>query len=96
MKIVETNISYSSDRLEDHQTRIIEVPSWNEYCDLFRNYNGDCNGRDYKCVFSSLLGCVMPKNTKILDLRIDDSHLTCHFQLWNGIKEYKLAYVIER
>ena len=96
MKIVETNISYSSKRLEDHQSRVLEVPSWDEYCDLYRNYNGDYNGDKYKSVFNQMIGCVMPKNARITDLRIDEFHLTCHIYLFNGYPQYKLAYILER
>ena len=38
MKIVETNIIYEALTFYDHQTRVLEIPSWEEYCDLYRNY----------------------------------------------------------
>lgn len=96
MKIVETNILYSDKGLEDHQSRILEVSSWEEYCDLFIKYDGNSNGERYKCVYHPMIGCVMPKNASITDLKIDDYHLTCHIKLWNGFPEYKLAYVVEK
>lgn len=95
MKIVETNISYSFAGLEDHQSRVLEIPSWEEYCDLFRNYDGEHNGDKYKCMFNQMMGCVMPNNATITDLRIDEFHLTCHIKLSTGFTECKLAYILE-
>lgn len=96
MKIVETNISYSFAGLEDHQSRVLEIPSWNEYCDLFRSYNGEHNGDNYKCVFNQMTGCVMPNNAEILYLKINDTRLTCNMKLYNECRQYKLAYILER
>lgn len=95
MKIVETNISYSN-VLEDHQSRILEIPSWEEYCDLYRDCDGRATGDKYKCVYNQLLGYVLPKNATIVDLKIDDNHLTCNMTLWNGMPQYKLAFVVEK
>jgi hypothetical protein len=95
MKIVETNIIYEGLTFHDHQTRILEVPSWEEYCDLYRNYNGTPVGDKYNCVFNGMSGFVLPKNAEIIELKIDDFHLTCDLNLWNGTPHYKLAYVID-
>ena len=100
MKIVETNISYSSKRLEDHQSRVLEVPSWEEYCDLYRNYTGEAirdEDVNYKNVYNTFLrGCLLPKRATIKNLKIDNFHLTCDMNLWNGTPHYKLAYILEK
>jgi len=96
MKIVETNISYSEKGVEDHQTRVLEISSWEEYCNLYKNYNGDPVGDKYKCVFNQMIGYTLPKNATIVDLKIDDFHLTCDMKLWNGYPEYKLVFIVER
>lgn len=95
MKIVETNIIYSESTLCDHQSRVLEIPSWEEYCDLYINYDGSPVG-DYENVYRQLIGYTLPKGATIIDLLIDDVHLTCNMNLWDGSPQYKLAYVIER
>lgn len=96
MKIVETNIIYEGLTFHDHQTRVLEIPSWEEYCDLYRNYNGNHVGDEYKCVYNQLFGYVLPRNATIINLKVDDFHLTCDMTLWDGTPHYKLAYVIEK
>lgn len=49
MEIIETRILLGEDSsIQDHQSRIIDVNNWQEYQDLFRQYNGkkcgDFNG----------------------------------------------------
>ena len=38
--VIETNLSMNVDKIADHQSRVIEVPSWEEYCAMFENYDG--------------------------------------------------------
>lgn len=100
MKIVETNIIYEGLTFHDHQTRVLEIPSWEEYCNLYRNYAGEAvrdENVKYKDVYGTLLkGCLLPKNATIMGLKIDDFHLTCDMNLWDETPQYKLAYVIEK
>lgn len=100
MKIVETNIIYEGLTFHDHQTRVLEIPSWEEYCNLYRNYDGEAvrdENVKYKDVYGTLLkGCLLPKNATIMGLKVDDFHLTCDMTLWDGTPHYKLAYVIEK
>jgi hypothetical protein len=99
MRIVETNITYKGLTVYDHQSRVLEIPSWKEYCDLFRTYNGEAirdEDINYKNIYNtSLRGLLLPSNVVITNLKIDDYHLTCNMDL-NGIPHYKLAYVIEK
>lgn len=96
MKIVETNICYGESTLQDHQARILEIPSWEEYCDLYRNYDGTSVGDEYKCVYNPLIGYILPRHATILDLKIDDTHLTCKLNMRDNTPHYKLAYIIEK
>jgi len=96
MKIVETNITYEGLTFYDHQSRVLELPSWEEYCNLFRNYNGEAVGNKYKSVYSNLLGFVLPKNAIITELNIDEFHLTCGMNLWDDTPSHKLAYILEK
>ena len=96
MKIIETNILYNGLTINDHQSRVIEVPSWEEYCNLFIGYDGRATGGDYRDVYNQLTGgCIIPKGVTIVDLIIDDFHLTCNMKRHGGL-QYKLAYVIEK
>ncbi len=38
--VIETNLSMKDDTIMDFQSRVIEVPSWEEYCAMHENYNG--------------------------------------------------------
>lgn len=96
MKIVETNIIYNGLILHDHQTRVLEIPSWEEYCDLFKYYDGTSTGANYRCIYNQLIGNVLPNNATILSLKIDEFHLTCDLGFRNEETSYKLAYIIER
>ena len=40
VKIIETNLSMSDMIVMDHQNRVVEASSWEDYCNAFKNYNG--------------------------------------------------------
>ena len=100
MKIVETNIIYKGFTFYDYQSRVLEIPSWEEYCDLYRNYTGEAirdEDVNYKDVYNTFFrGCLLPKRATIKNVKIDDFHLTCDMNLWNGTPYYKFAYILER
>lgn len=103
MKIVETNIMYEGLTFHDHQSRVLEIPSWEEYCDLYKNYDGNTvyeadirTKRKYINVYNNLEGCILPKNATIIKLKIDDYHLTCDMNLWDGKPSLKFAYIVEK
>jgi hypothetical protein len=92
IKIIETNLSMDGDIIKDHQSRVIEVESWDEYLDEIK---------EYKCVsrldmFYNLNGCTLPKNCRIDKLVYDDFHLSCDvYSFYNNMKTKKLAYKAE-
>ena len=94
MKIVETNIIYEGLTFYDHQTRVLEIPSWEEYCDLFRNYKGTPAGDKYKCIYNQLSGYVLPKNATIENLIYDDFHLSCDVINYEGQITKLFSYLI--
>ena len=94
MKIIETSIIYNDLTLCDHQSRVIEVSSWEEYCSLYLDYDGSPVGLDYECIFPQMVGYVLPKDAYIIDLMIEDYRLACNMILPNGENSYKLAYVV--
>ena len=95
VEVIETNISIDDYRnIKDYQSRMVQVPSWEEYITLYTKYCGIANGRDYKTHNNNLLGCVMPSNATIDNLEYDNFHLKCDIRFFNGSKEIKLAYLI--
>lgn len=92
VKIIETNLSISkSGAIKDHQSRIVEANSWEEYCKSFDMYDG--NAIEFKSL-TNMIGNTVPKEVKLYFLKHDDFHLSCN--VWNGIfKTQKLAYLID-
>lgn len=103
MKILETNVGVNTKFKDNyrftHQTRVIEVPSWEEYCDLFKNYDGTPFGDEYKVCSSDLYGEVhgncVPKDAKIIKLDIDKTTLFCTIITFNGNQLYKRVCILE-
>lgn len=94
VKIIETNLSCASDwHIHDHQSRVIEVPTWKEYINLFNDYCGEASGKDYKST-TNMDGCVLPHNAMIIDEEHDEFHLMCKLNLFNGFNEIKLAFLV--
>lgn len=93
VQIIETNLSVTSDGLvKDHQSRIVETNSWNEYCKAFEEYSGE--EVKFK-VLSQPSGASLCSNYKMENLKYDDFHLSCDAHNgYFGIK--KLASLIER
>lgn len=99
MKIIETNVIMIDSSISNHQSRVIEVPSWEEYCDLFRNYSNDVT-KDLRLKCSDVFGSfnaeyVSLRYIKIINLLIDEHHLLCEFLDQDGSRGYKLAYVVQ-
>lgn len=92
VKIIETNLSTTyGGEIIDHQSRVIEVSSWNEYVDLFKTYHGEPMG-DYRAILGSMHGYVLPKGCILNGLGYDGHHLTCTVRHFDGTSSKKLAY----
>lgn len=85
MLVIETNISYDNlGDFCDHQSRVIEVESWEKYIESYTNnspkkFNGTMCGYNFF------------NNYKMSGLQYDEYHLCCDFD--NGTK--KLAYRLQ-
>lgn len=89
MLVIETNISYDNlGNFRDHQSRVIKVKSWDTYTEeivrgVTKNYNG------------TLLGCNIPYQSKIENLKYDNKHLSCDIYSWKNEFIKKLAYRVQ-
>ena len=89
-KIIETNISMKDGQVYDHQSRVVEADSWDEYNKMYEEYDGSPIDR-FKAI-SEMIGNSIPKDVEILNLKYDEKHLTCDFKHKDGWIEKKLAY----
>ena len=89
-KIIETNISMKDGQVYDHQSRVVEADSWDEYTEMYEEYDGSPIDR-FKAI-SEMIGNSIPKDVEILNLKYDEKHLTCDFKHKDGWIEKKLAY----
>lgn len=75
IEVIETNLIIDENNMiRDHQSRIVEADSWNEYCEAHKNYDG-------KAVFFKskvLKGNSIQSNCKISNLKYDEIHLSCN------------------
>ena len=89
-KIIETNISMKDGQVYDHQSRVVEADSWDEYTEMYEEY--DDSPIDRFKASSEMIGNSIPKDVEILNLKYDEKHLTCDFKHKDGWIEKKLAY----
>lgn len=79
-------------QIKNHQSRVIEADSWEEYCKAFEEYKGEPVG--FKSL-TKMIGDTIPKAVDITNLIYDEYHLSC--DIWNGMfKTKKLAYLCEQ
>lgn len=90
VKVIETNLSLDNNNIIDHQSRIVEVNSWEDYCKAFQKYKGDSVG------FKSLTlmkGETLQRNCSITNFMYDEFHLSCDI-LKGKIRTKRLAYLV--
>lgn len=83
--IIETTIN-----MKDHQARVVAYDSWEKYCQLYDNYDG--NATDI--LNGTLIGCVLPKDAKITGLEYNNYHLQCFIKLYDDTWCKRFAYLI--
>lgn len=88
VKIIETNMNE-----EDFQSGVIEYTSWEDYVDIFKNYNVNKRYIAHG-ILGSMHGIVVHKNSKISNLKYDDFHLSCDIKHIDGFIDRKIAYLI--
>ena len=90
VKIIETNLSMSDMIVMDHQNRVVEASSWEDYCNAFENYNGYMV--DFKSL-TSMFGSTIPRGVGVYNLKYDDFHLSCDVIKTGRYTTKKLAYL---
>lgn len=90
VKVIETNISMKNGDIFDHQSRVVEVNSWEDYCKTFEEYDGSAIG--WFNSITSIVGNSIPKDVIILNLTYNDHNLTCEFKHRDGWIGKKLSY----
>lgn len=92
IKVIETNLSLDGKGIiKDHQNRVVEVNSWEDYCKAFNDYCG--KPVEFKSL-THMIGNSIPKEVVLSNLKYDEFHLSC--DIWNGMfKTKKLAYIYE-
>jgi len=91
IKVIETNLSLDyDDNIIDHQSRVIQVESW----DSFINEIKESKTIIRNSVLGCLSGCTIPKQSKVVNLKYDDKQLSCDIYNWIGRKTKKLVYKI--
>lgn len=86
--IIETNILMKGDSVIDFQSRTLNASSWDEYVNLFLNYNGEACGN----FCGSMNGYTLHANEKVENVKYDEYHLKCN--LIGKMREIKLAYLV--
>lgn len=91
--IIETNLSLKDDVVVDHQSRVIEAKSWDEYVEYYRqNIESDRKHSKFKSL-TGLFGDSLPRYGNITELKYDNFHLSCYYINPNGQVTMKLAYL---
>ena len=91
IKVIETNLSLDyDDNIIDHQSRVIQVESWEDFINEIKESKTVIRNSILGC----LSGCTIPKQSKVVNLKYDDKQLSCDIYNWIGRKTKKLVYKI--
>ena len=91
--IIETNVSMKDGIAIDHQSRIVEAKSWDDYVEYYKqNLETDREHSKFK-FFTVLLGDSLPRYGDIIEFKYDDFHLSCYHINRQGMITLKLAYL---
>ena len=91
IKLIETNLSIGNENIiKDHQSRVIEVESWEEYIQEIK----DAKAVGRSSVLGSLHGNTIPSYATVRNLVYDENHLSCEVINRFGIMNKKLTYKI--
>ena len=89
IKIIETNLSIDKENtIKDHQSRVIEVDSWESYVIEIK----DAESVSRNSVIGDLHGFSILPEARIENLTYDDFHLDYDMINRFGMKSKKLAY----
>ena len=89
IKVIETNLSIdNNDNIVDHQSRVIEVESWEKFINEIK----ECKSMYRNSILGCLDGCSIPRKSEVKNLKYDDYHLSCDIYNYVGVKSKKLVY----
>ncbi len=90
-KIIETHLSTSISGEFDHQSRVIEVESWEDYIEDIKNKKSV----EYQDLLGSMSGRTLPiRDFEIRSLRFDEYHASCTIINFKGQITEKVMYRI--
>lgn len=96
VKIIETNLSMKDEKVYDHQSRMVEAESWEEYVNYYKdNIETDRQHSKFKSL-TNLWGDSLPRYGDITEFKYDDFHLSCYHTNPFGMVTMKLAYLCEK
>ena len=91
--IIETNVSMKDGIAIDHQSRVVEANSWDDYVEYYKqNIEPDREHSKFKS-FTGLSGDSLPRYGDIIEFKYDDFHLSCYHINRQGMITLKLAYL---
>ena len=91
--IIETNVSMKDGIAIDHQSRVVEAKSWDDYVEYYKqNLEPDREHSKFKSL-TDLSGDSLPRYGDIIEFKYDDFHLSCYYINRQGIMMLKLAYL---
>ena len=91
--IIETNVSMKDGIAIDHQSRIVEAKSWDDYVEYYKqNLEPDREHSKFKSL-TDLSGDSLPRYGDIIEFKYDDFHLSCYHINRHVMMTLKLAYL---
>ena len=91
--IIETNVSMKDGIAIDHQSRVVEAKSWDDYIEYYKqNLEPDREHSKFESL-TGLLGDSLPRYGAIIESTYDDFHLSCDQINRHGMITLKLAYL---
>jgi len=91
IKVIETNLSIdNNDNIADHQSRVIEIESWDSFIEEIK----ECKTVIRNSILGCMSGCTIPRESKVENLKYDDRTLSCDVYNYIGMKTKKLVYRI--
>ena len=91
-RIIETNLSIDDKgNIADHQSRIIQVESWESYIEEIKS--GETKYR--MSYLGNLHGCSLPKFCRVDNLAFDDFHMSCDVCNSQNALSKKFSFLVD-
>jgi hypothetical protein len=90
--VIETNLTIDDKgNIADHQSRIIQVDSWDSYIEEIKTGVTKCR----TSYLGNLWGNSLPRYCKVENLVYDELHLSCDVWNYANMLTKKLAYLVD-